>query len=490
MKVQSRQANGVRSDRFNSMLESGGLVVWITAGLFLALFGFHMVREYWWFRIHSFDFGIFDQGLWLLSRGLEPFVTVRGLHLFADHSSYIMALLAPFYRLFTSQELLLVFTVAVLAAGGPLVYSLARKLGASQLPALAAGLIYLLHPATSWNAVDNFHPEVLAIPLVIGGFLLIHREREGWGLGLLGLALLAKEDVPLLLIPLGLYLAFVLGRRALGLSVAGVSVVVLVLHLTVLLPFFSTTGELLYAGRYAPFGEGIGGLLVGLVTRPVLLLETAFEPSKLGYVAAMLLPAPLAFLAPRMLVVSVPAFLANMLSTFPYQTEIRWHYTTYILTVVALASAVGAARLSERTDQVNKAAVGSLVIAVVFHVALAPNPVFHPERWGSPHPDHETMQRAVSLIPDGAVVSAFDSFVPHLTHRREIYEFPNPWQDHNYGTPETFPPSPDRVEWVVVRTDTSPSNVELIDELRESDEFDVVYENSPALVLSRRDAGN
>ena len=32
--------------------------------------------------------GIFDQGVWLLSRLKDPFVTIRGLPLFGDHASY------------------------------------------------------------------------------------------------------------------------------------------------------------------------------------------------------------------------------------------------------------------------------------------------------------------------------------------------------------------------------------------------------------------
>jgi uncharacterized membrane protein len=467
-------------------IEQGRLIVWTLALIFLGIFGVSMLLEFWRFSVHAFDFAIFDQGLWLLSEGEEPFVTVRGLHLFGDHSSYIMLLLAPVYVVLPYPEVLLVFTVAVIAVGGPLVYSLGRELGASQALSTVAASVYLLHPATSWNAFDNFHPEVLTIPLVIGGFLLIQRDRAWWGLALLGVALLAKEDVALLLIPLGLYLAVATARRWVGFALAGASLVALVANLWFLLPHFSPSGELLYADRYAPFGEGLIGLAFGLVTSPGLLLETVLEPSKLGYLAAMFLPvAPLALLAPRMLLVSVPPIMANVLSTFPYQTEIRWHYTTYTLIVLGLAVAIGAAKLTEKSDDIRKLAIGSLGLAVAFHVALAPNPIFQPEHWDSAHPDHEVMSEAASLIPNGAVVAASDTFVAHLAHRRGIYLFPNPWLDHNYGTPEDQPPSPDVVEWVIVRADAGEPDRSLIDELRESGDFRVAFDRAPALVLTR-----
>jgi hypothetical protein len=36
----------------------------------------------------GFDLGIFDQGVWLLSRFRDSFVTIRGLPLFGDHTSW------------------------------------------------------------------------------------------------------------------------------------------------------------------------------------------------------------------------------------------------------------------------------------------------------------------------------------------------------------------------------------------------------------------
>ncbi|MEE9534361.1 MAG: hypothetical protein V3W06_08070, partial [Acidimicrobiia bacterium] len=68
----------------------GRLVVWSGTAAFAALFSALSVSRFDRFLTFTFDFGIFDQGLWLLSRFREPFVTLRGLNLFADHSSYIM----------------------------------------------------------------------------------------------------------------------------------------------------------------------------------------------------------------------------------------------------------------------------------------------------------------------------------------------------------------------------------------------------------------
>jgi uncharacterized membrane protein len=45
----------------------------------------------------GYDMGIFDQGVWLLSRFHAPFVTVMGRDLFGDHTSFILLLAVPLY---------------------------------------------------------------------------------------------------------------------------------------------------------------------------------------------------------------------------------------------------------------------------------------------------------------------------------------------------------------------------------------------------------
>ena len=49
------------------------------------------------FGTFGFDLGIYDQGTWLLSRGKDPFVTIRGLELFGHHANVFLLLLVPFY---------------------------------------------------------------------------------------------------------------------------------------------------------------------------------------------------------------------------------------------------------------------------------------------------------------------------------------------------------------------------------------------------------
>ena len=68
-------------------------LAWFGWLLYLALHRWHGLG------FGAFDIGIFDQALWLLANGHEPFVTLRGLHVLGDHASYLLYLMAPLYWL-------------------------------------------------------------------------------------------------------------------------------------------------------------------------------------------------------------------------------------------------------------------------------------------------------------------------------------------------------------------------------------------------------
>ena len=77
----------------------------------------------------AYDFGLYDQGIWLLSRFESPFVTLMGRNLFGDHSSFILLFLVPFYWFDPPTSFLLVVQSVVIALGAvPLFWYAKRRL--------------------------------------------------------------------------------------------------------------------------------------------------------------------------------------------------------------------------------------------------------------------------------------------------------------------------------------------------------------------------
>jgi predicted membrane protein DUF2079 len=89
------------------------------------------------FGTFGFDLGIFDQGVWLLSRIRNPFVTIRGLPLFGDHASYILLLVAPLYWVRADPRLLLLLQIVCLAIPAVSVYLIGTRRLGSPLAGLA-----------------------------------------------------------------------------------------------------------------------------------------------------------------------------------------------------------------------------------------------------------------------------------------------------------------------------------------------------------------
>jgi uncharacterized membrane protein len=422
-------------------------IVWAGTGVFAAVHAALIVGRYHRFGIYTFDFGIFDQGLWLLSRFEDPFVTLRGLNLFADHSSYVMVLLTPIYWVWADPRVLLVLTVVAIAASGPLMYAIGRRIGLRPALAAAIALAFLVHPAVRWQTWDNFHPEVLVLPLLLGALVWVLDERPWWAVGLISLALLTKEDAALVVVPFGLWVAWRYREKTAGLAMAGLGVAAFALNFLVLLPHFSPTGDVLYTGRYTDYGSSAFGIIGGVATSPGTVLGDVTRSEALAYLRDMVLTAPTSLAAPLVLALGVPVTLANMLSTHIYQIDIRYHYTVYLLAVTAIAALYGARWLQGRAKGFGFAALIT-VIAVAAFAGLGPGP--SRGAWGGID-DTRAIEAALDRIGPDDVVSANSTMAVHLAHRRAVYRFPNPFRELDYGTPGIpyDPPAAD-VEWIVL----------------------------------------
>src|SRR5881227_3970681 len=75
-----------------------GVVVTSLLVLWYALHFGHLTSEvHRGYGDSAFDIGLYDQGVWLLSRFHAPFVTLMGRNLFGDHTQFSLLALVPLY---------------------------------------------------------------------------------------------------------------------------------------------------------------------------------------------------------------------------------------------------------------------------------------------------------------------------------------------------------------------------------------------------------
>ena len=463
----------------------------------------------WYFSVRSlnihhtlgtatYDSALYDQGMWLLSRFDAPFVTLMGRNLFGDHTSFVLLFLVPLYWIAPGAWIMFTAQSAAIAAGAIPVFLYARRRLGSEWWALVGAGTYLLHPAVGWTNLENFHPD--AFLGVFVGFAIYAALERKWRLYavFVVLSLMVKEDVSLVIVPLGIWVALRRDRRIGLLTVFGSLAFMAVAMFVVMRSLIGVPTRNTWR---IPFG-GVGGLLDTAVFHPGRLVEHLRGDDRPWYLVQM--TAPFAWLfarLPDVALISGLVLFTNILSTFWYQYQVDYHYSLIAVPALAIGTvyAIGAmhdhaVRLRGRSLRVRTGPVAMGVLAATTLVTAylwAPMPWGRTEMfYGNTGNVYATSARELlEFVPDDAVVSANYRLTPHLAYREEIYQFPVPFRVVLYG-PDTsmegqrLAERSDRVEFVMlpVRLDDS-----LVDDWLEIDEAFTEIARNDIWVLYERD---
>jgi uncharacterized membrane protein len=403
----------------------------------VALIGFYILHFAWLsvsthraFETGAFDVGIFDQGTWLLSRFQEPFVTLNGRNLFGDHMSLVLLPIVPLYWIVPSPNVLLTLQAVAIGLAGIPIYLLGLRLLHNRAMASVLLAAFLLHPALQKGNLDEFHPEgfqVLFIALAVYAAVV-------WNPRLLYLSaaacMLCKEDSVLILLPLAVWVALARDRKVgvrLGLGSVAYSAVMMVGIMRAL-----GGGPTIYAGRTYPFG-GFSEMVETALFHPSTFVSYLRSDDRPFYLWQMLLPTALLLLRkPGFAAVSLGVFAFNVISAFGYQHDINYHYSLVLVPVVMAGAIYGISALGR--EQWQSYAAGTVLACSLYSAVI----------WGvfpdgdedykrADHPEVHANEALIAKIPDDAVVSSDYGLAPHLSHRRQIYMWPNPFRASYWG---------------------------------------------------------
>jgi uncharacterized membrane protein len=422
-------------------------------GAYVAVFGSLTWGQQSNFGTFGYDMGLYDQGIWLLSRFHEPFVTIRGLNFFAHHVNLITLLFVPAYWLGAGPHLLYLVETVWMAAGAMPLWLLARDRLRSPWLALVVAACFLLYPSLEWINWWHFHPDALIITPLLFAWWLAGRRRWGWFAVAIAVALACKEDAALAVLMMGLVLA-VLGERRAGLLTAAAGAGWFLLATKVVIPAAGGGDGPFYQELFPGFGDSLGQIVWTMVAHPSRLLSLATQEDRLTYYWRVL--APVAFFplaAPLVLLIALPQTVVNVTSGHALTHDFHYHYTSIVLAGVFLATVEGMA-WAARGRTARRLLVAVLVAtSLMTNVAWSPSPIsrmYDDGFWARPEPRHATVRAALRLVPADAGVSASYNLIPHLTHRVYAYEFPNPWRVTNWGAHGENPPDPDTVDYLVI----------------------------------------
>jgi uncharacterized membrane protein len=467
---------------------------------FTIVFGRLGVIHHQNFGSFSYDMGIYDQGFWLVSRGGQSFVTVRGLEFWGHHVNLVVVLFAPFYWLGAGPSFLYVAQAFALGLGALPVYLIARDRFSRPWVGLAFAAAYLMYAPIQWISRWDFHPEALVVTPFLFAWYFARRRSWGWYFVAVALALSTREDTALAVFVLGIVLLVLNWRsddrrdRHMALATMALGVVWYATCTQLVIPYFNDGRQPFYLESfYGSYGGSIPEIVTNIVRHPDHVASDATQPDRVRFYRDLVLPfggLPLA--APLELLMAGPQMLANVIGANPYARMIRYQYTAVMVAPIVIASIEGA-RLLWRYRVVQLLLIPWLLLwAYGTNVAWSPSPVGAGySAWVTENPRVSALQAAVAMVPDDASVSATYALLPHLAHREKIYDWPNPFEAANWGNNDRHRlPDPSTIDYLVIdRQGLSPNGQTLLADLIDGDPFKIVFDRDDVVVARRVHGG-
>ena len=461
------------------------IIPWVVALLlFIALAALALARA------RSLEAGTglagWTQSAWLISNFEAPESSVFGRNAFADQAAFILLPIGVLARWVPTSNGLLVLQSAALAVGVVPVWRLARETNVLRLSAtFVLGLAYCLYPAIHNLNLADFHPEALAVPLLLAAARYGVAQRWGWFTFYAVLAVFCRADLALAVAGLGVVI-MVRGNRRAGATVIGAGVAWAALSIWVIQPGFSD-GVIPHVEVFSTFGDGPGSILWGMVTHPHVVLRELV--TKTNFETMVLLLAPVLFLpvfAPRHLFPVAPLmafyFVADVPAEAPQQLAAATPFV-FLATATAL-NRIGRPSMSQ--VMVPSRVLGALAIASVtfFLQDAASSPFETPWQWGGRDRDDLARVAVVERVAEDDVAMVAPSVQPLLAERDGLFDL----------TPDVLDEDlPDGLVVVIFDDQDLRWDEELaedLDDLLEDEGFTRAYEAGPVVAWSRLFVGS
>jgi uncharacterized membrane protein len=319
-----------------------------TWGIAALIFGAYLVislYRLWTLTPSSWDLGIYTEYVKQWADLHAPIVDVRGpgFNLLGDHFQVIVALIAPFFRLFPTpatllvvQALLTALSVFPVVQAGTALLGPGRGSGAARAIGFAYGFSWGLQQMVDFD----FHEIAFAVPLLAFSLSALVRGRVRatlcWALPMV----LVKEDQGFTIAVIGIlmWLASVRGWNRIaasapaGLFLACWGVGCSLLEISWIIPHFSATH------RYAYWD--LGGVVGGPGFSVGRLLEQVGHayPVKLETLVLLLLPTAFIALGSPVAAVVIPSILLRFIATNPFYWGTTWHYNATAMPILFIAA--------------------------------------------------------------------------------------------------------------------------------------------------------
>ena len=297
-----------------------------------------------WFQTNSWDLGIFDQATYLISKGIDPNSSLLNFHILGDHGALVLYPIGWISNIFPSINLLFILQGLALSSTIFPLKKLAKKNNLSEKLTITSLLVFLLYPVVFNVAIFDFHPEVLAVPLIMEIILLVSYSNSKYNLRILLCILFiltCKITTSFLVMGIGVWM-IAKKRFPIGISIIALGIIWFIVIGLILIPIYG--GENAEIIRHSDkFGINNTNIfrLNDVIENITILCKQIISIENIGYIFLLLIPVIYIIFYKKIksllfnLLPFAPLLFLNLISSISPMKDLVHQYSLFIVPFIA-----------------------------------------------------------------------------------------------------------------------------------------------------------
>jgi uncharacterized membrane protein len=386
-----------------------------------------------------------DQTVWNVANGHGFTITdskaAQQLQRSGGHADFLLILLAPVYYIWSDPKALLVIQVVTLGFGGFVIYAIAQDVLGSPRTRMVFAAAYVLYPAIQKLTLQDFHAEVLSIPLFLIAFWALQKNKSLLFILFSFLAGLGKEQIWLVVVFLGVYAMVFTKQKIAGLLTVVIGLCMFMLIFWFIIPRNSPAGQHWALSYLSMYGNTQNQIILGMIRNPMRVIHDFFGNDRLFYYFQLLFPVGfLSLLAPQILLISLPNLLINSLSNDQFMRIIDYQYSSSVIPWIFISAIYGYKNVLLLFQKIRTHLHRKFIISVCGMILLSSYvwgelPFEKTSRFfyfTSDQSENALLRRLEKEIGPQFSVSATNNVGAHFSERQYIYYFPLNAQSVDY----------------------------------------------------------
>lgn len=404
----------------------------------ISLYSFMSMQKHYHFQTFGWDTAVFDQQIYLLTKGQAPYSSLLNMHGLGDHFQILTYLLGSLgYLIWSNTNMLFIIQAIAGCLSAIPLYLLGKHLFTKHLSVYKTQILsaiissmYLLAVPFQAMLLDEFHNEPLVLTPLILVFYFIEtkRWRPYWASFIL--FLLNKEVFGLFGIPISIYLYLKTRnvRQSLATLIVGLGFSTLLI--TTIMPRLAGSNSYLHFKS----GNTPSEMIQTYLANPSLFITSLYDsPAKQRTITSSFmvfgflpLLAPLALIAPLFSLA-----LRFYDHSVPILHEFNNHFAAPLIPFMAVAAVYGLANILTYMKKKGKLkhywVISVLLLLMILYQdyhyygplnSLAKPSFYHTQQW------ELDAHALIKQVPQNAIISTQNSLLPHLSQRSKFYLLP------------------------------------------------------------------